>query len=189
MHTPPGRTLFAGIFALFFMALCFSGPVYGQAKDGIGNFDIEKVRRAVIDPGAPVGADSGAAATPAIKQEKANVGWLITRIGLYLAFIIGAIFLTIWAIKRLGLVGRSKIGGGSMDLLEALPLGQNRTIVLVRVTDRVYVLAQTPNQISVLDTLTGEKALELISSSKGVVSISQFKDVFNTFMGKMKKPA
>jgi flagellar biogenesis protein FliO len=75
-----------------------------------------------------------------------------------------------------------------MDILEALPLGQNRNVMLVRVADRVYLLAQTANQISVLDTLTGEKALELISSSKGIVSISQFKDVFNTFMGKMKKP-
>ena len=75
-----------------------------------------------------------------------------------------------------------------MDILEALPLGQNRNVLLVRVTDKVYLLAQTQNQITVLDTITGEKALELISSSKGVVSIMQFKDVFNNFMGKMKKP-
>jgi len=75
-----------------------------------------------------------------------------------------------------------------MDILEALPLGQNKSVLLVRVTDRVYLLAQTQNQIAVLETITGEKAIELISSSKGVVSIMQFKDVFNNFMGKMKKP-
>jgi flagellar biogenesis protein FliO len=74
-----------------------------------------------------------------------------------------------------------------MDTLEVLPLGPNRAIMLVRVMDRVYLLAQTQNSISVLDKVEGDKAVELIASSKGVVSISQFKDVFNSFMGKMKK--
>jgi flagellar biogenesis protein FliO len=91
-------------------------------------------------------------------------------------------------IKRLGLAGGSKIGGGSMDVLEALPVGQNRTIMLVRVRDIVYVLAQTQHQITLLDKVEGDRALEVISSSKGTVSISQFKDVFNDFMGRIKKP-
>jgi hypothetical protein len=49
------------------------------------------------------------------------------------------------------------------------------------------LLSQTQSRIDVLDKVEGEKAVELIASSKGVVSISQFKDVFNSFMGKMKK--
>jgi flagellar biosynthetic protein FliO len=187
VHNQTQKNHLSVVYLFFLITICFSNVAYAQPKDGIGNFDIEKVRRAVTDGNAPVSADSGAGAI-ATKQEKANVGWLIARICLYLAIIIGAIFFVTWAIKRLGLVGRSKIQGGSMDILEALPLGQNRNVMLVRVADRVYLLAQTANQISVLDTLTGEKALELISSSKGIVSISQFKDVFNTFMGKMKKP-
>ena len=133
-------------------------------------------------------ASASAPQTTATKTEKVNLGWLIVRLCFYFALIIGAILFVTWGIKRLGLAGRSKIRGGSMDVLEALPLGQNRNVLLVRVTDKVYLLAQTQNQITVLDTITGEKALELISSSKGVVSIMQFKDVFNNFMGKMKKP-
>jgi flagellar biosynthetic protein FliO len=183
------KNLLTNTFSFFFIALLFAGTVYAQPKEGIGNFDIEKVRRAVIDPNGPVAVDTAqASAASATKIEKVNLGWLILRLCFYFALIVGAIVFVTWGIKRLGLAGRSRIRGGSMDILEALPLGQNRNVLLVRVTDRVYLLAQTQNQITVLDTITGEKAIELISSSKGVVSIMQFKDVFNNFMGKMKKP-
>jgi flagellar biosynthetic protein FliO len=191
------KILFIKFYLLFFFALLFAGTAFSQPKEGIGNFDIEKVRRAVIDPNGPAAVDTDRASaasasapqTSATKTEKVNLGWLIVRLCFYFALIIGAILFVTWGIKRLGLAGRSKIRGGSMDVLEALPLGQNRNVLLVRVTDKVYLLAQTQNQITVLDTITGEKALELISSSKGVVSIMQFKDVFNNFMGKMKKPS
>jgi flagellar biosynthetic protein FliO len=190
------KNLLTNAFSFIFIALLFAGTAYAQPKEGIGNFDIEKVRRAVIDPNGPAAVDTDRASaasasapqTTATKTEKVNLGWLIVRLCFYFALIIGAILFVTWGIKRLGLAGRSKIRGGSMDVLEALPLGQNRNVLLVRVTDKVYLLAQTQNQITVLDTITGEKALELISSSKGVVSIMQFKDVFNNFMGKMKKP-
>jgi flagellar biosynthetic protein FliO len=191
------KNLLTNTFSFLFIALLFAGTGFSQPKEGIGNFDIEKVRRAVIDPNGPAAVDTDRASaasasapqTSATKTEKVNLGWLIVRLCFYFALIIGAILFVTWGIKRLGLAGRSKIRGGSMDILEALPLGQNRNVLLVRVTDKVYLLAQTQNQITVLDTITGEKALELISSSKGVVSIMQFKDVFNNFMGKMKKPS
>jgi flagellar biosynthetic protein FliO len=191
------KNLLTNTFSFLFIALLFAGTAFSQPKEGIGNFDIEKVRRAVIDPNGPAAIDTDRASaasasapqTTATKTEKVNLGWLIVRLCFYFALIIGAILFVTWGIKRLGLAGRSKIRGGSMDILEALPLGQNRNVLLVRVTDKVYLLAQTQNQITVLDTITGEKAIELISSSKGVVSIMQFKDVFNNFMGKMKKPS
>jgi flagellar biosynthetic protein FliO len=183
--------------------LCFSSCIFitisvvftatavsGQARSSIGTFDIEKVRKAASGPAAPLGVDtlagpSAGAAQPAKKSE--GLGWVAVRVILYLALIAAAIFMVIWAIKRVGLAGRSKIGGGSMDMLEALPVGQNKAIMLVRVRDSVYVLAQTPQNITLLDKLEGDRAVELITSAKGV-SISQFKDVFNTFMGKMKAP-
>ena len=196
MQNQTQKNLLTNTFSFLFIALLFAGTGFSQPKEGIGNFDIEKVRRAVIDPNGPAAVDTDRASaasasapqTTATKTEKVNLGWLIARLCFYFALIIGAILFVTWGIKRLGLAGRSKIRGGSMDVLEALPLGQNRNVLLVRVTDKVYLLAQTQNQITVLDTITGEKALELISSSKGVVSIMQFKDVFNNFMGKMKKP-
>jgi flagellar biosynthetic protein FliO len=108
------------------------------------------------------------------------------RIALYLAITAGATFVIVWGIKRLGLAGRSKLRGGSMDVLEAVALGQNKSLALVRVVDKVYLIGQTQTQITLLDTMEGTKAIELIASSKGGVSIGQFKDVFNSFMDRFK---
>jgi flagellar biosynthetic protein FliO len=174
----------AGIFCTVISV----GPCLGQSKAETGTFDIEKVRAAVsneqsaLSPDSPKPASAGAS----VKTTE-NLGIVVLRIALYLAITIGMIFLVIWGIKRIGLAGRSKIGGGSMDVLEALPLGQNRSIVLVRVVDKVYLLGQTAQQINVLETIEGQKALEIISSTKGVVSMAQFKEVFNNFVGRFKK--
>jgi flagellar biogenesis protein FliO len=74
-----------------------------------------------------------------------------------------------------------------MDILETLPLGQNRSLVMVRVMDSILLLSQTPQTIVLLEKIEGAKAIELISLTKGGTSIVQFKDFFNTFIGKMKK--
>jgi flagellar biosynthetic protein FliO len=177
--------------AVIFFLFAASSIGYALADNTIGTFDIEKVRKAASESGYSLGEDSaaGAASVESSSARKSDgIGWVAIRLSLYLALIVGAIFVVIWVIKRLGLAGGSKIGGGSMDVLEALPVGQNRTIMLVRVRDIVYVLAQTQHQITLLDKVEGDRALEVISSSKGAVSISQFKDVFNDFMGRIKKP-
>jgi flagellar biosynthetic protein FliO len=173
-------------FCLLLVSSSFSQP-----RQDIGSFDINKVARDVAGQETTLAAaDTGRAAAQVnafAGKTKENWTLVILRIGLYLFFTIAAIFLVIWGIKRIGLAGKSKIGGGSMDVLEALPLGQNRNIVLVRVVDKVYLIGQTQNSITVLETIEGQKALELISTTKGVVSMAQFKDVFNNFMGKFRK--
>lgn len=172
-------------FCLILVSSSFSQP-----RQDIGSFDINKVARDVAGQETTLTTDTGRAASqanPLPGRTRENWTLVILRIGLYLFFTIAAIFLVIWGIKRIGLAGKSKIGGGSMDVLEALPLGQNRNIVLVRVVDKVYLIGQTQNSITVLETIEGQKALELISTTKGVVSMAQFKDVFNNFMGKFRK--
>ena len=180
------------LYAIIVLLLVTATTGIGQSHSAIGTFDIEKVRKAASGSDGALDSDTGVnagrAATSSIGRSD-GMGWIAARIGLYLALIVGAIFLVVWLLKRCGLAGgSSKIGGGSMDLLEALAIGPNRAILLVRVKDAVFVLAQTQNQITLLDKVEGNRALELISSSKGVVSISQFKDAFNGFMGKIKKP-
>jgi flagellar biosynthetic protein FliO len=183
----------ASTFVLLSFVFLSTHNTFAQSRPDIGTFDINKVAQNVEGRGNAPASDTGASAASAPKVDritgKTNENWTLVslRIGLYLILTITAIFLVIWGIKRIGLAGRSKIGGGSMDVLEALPLGQNRAIVLVRVVDKVYLIGQTQNQISVLETIEGQKALELISTTKGVVSMAQFKDVFNNFMGKFKK--
>jgi flagellar biosynthetic protein FliO len=173
------------LYAVIALLLIASSTGFGQTNRNIGAFDIEKVRKAVSGSAGTAEKDS-ATSLPIRKSD--GMGWVTVRIVLYLTIIAGAIVGVLWVMKRLGLAGRSKIGGGSMDVMEALPIGQHKSILMVRVRDVVYVLAQTQQQIALLDKVEGDRALELISSSKGAVSISQFKDVFNGFMEKIKKP-
>ncbi len=113
---------------------------------------------------------------------------VILRIIGYLAIIIALIFGVAWFIKKTGLAGASKIGGGaSMDILEVVGFGQNRNAMLIRVMDCVYLLGQTPGSIVLLDKIEGQNAIDIIASSKEGTSIVQFKDAFNSFMGKIKK--
>jgi flagellar biogenesis protein FliO len=74
-----------------------------------------------------------------------------------------------------------------MDLLEVLPLAQNRNISMVRIQDSVYILGVQQSSMILIEKIEGQKAIELISSSKGGSSVMQFKDALNTFVGKFKK--
>ncbi len=174
--------------SLVISVVCISLAYSQQRKTG--DFDISKVQQAVktgmADSISDVETGSGESVTR--RGASGDNYMLVTfRIIGYLVFLILVIVLVIWFIKRLGLSGTSKIGGGSMDLLEALPVGQNRSIMLVRVMDAVYVLAQTAQNVTLLEKIEGDRAVELIATTKGGTSIMQFKDVFNNFIGKIKK--
>jgi flagellar biosynthetic protein FliO len=133
---------------------------------------------------------SRAATVKALRKPQETLGVVVLKITVALGIVIFLLFGVTWAAKRFGLAGGSKIGGGgSMDLLEVLPLGQNRNILLVRVMDKVYLIGQTADSIVNLEVFEGEKALEIVSASKGGSTMMQFKDVFNNFMGRTKKSA
>jgi flagellar biosynthetic protein FliO len=179
------KLLMLVLLSISIVAISFSAQAQPQGGNGTGSFDIEKVRRAVSEQ--PMNVDTTTAKASSAGPEKENIGFLVLRIAFYLLIVIAVILLISWMIRKTGLAGRSKIGGvGSMDILEVLPLGANRSVMLVRVTDRVYLLSQTQNSINVLDKIEGDKAVELIATTKSGVSISQFKDVFNSFMEKIK---
>jgi flagellar biosynthetic protein FliO len=159
-----------------------------QRTTDIGSFDISKVQQALSETTAKTVTDSvHPQHAAAAKKESNHLGWVIARISFYLAIIIVVIMALSWGIKRFGLAGKSKASGGTMDIIESLPLGQNRNIMLVRMSDKVYVIGQTPGRLSLIDTIEGEKAVELIASNKGGVTLTKFKDVFNSFIGKNKK--
>jgi flagellar biosynthetic protein FliO len=174
------------LYAITFFLLLAGSALPGGEHPAIGSFDIEKVRQAASGQDGGSDYDTGKAAVKAGKPE--NMGLIVVRIGAYLMLITAAIVLVAWLMKRFGLVGRSKISGGSMDLLEVLPIGPNRSILMVRIKDAVVVLGQTQQHIMLIDKLEGDRAVELIASSKGGLSVTQFKDVFDGFMGKIRKP-
>lgn len=180
-------------YAVFcFMLLVPLLSVLTAAPDSSGadGFDISEVRRAIgqntFGPGASDTLPGGVVGRQAAAEEESFVLIVLRIIG-YLALVLVLIFLIAWGVRKAGLAGGSKMGGGSMDVLEALPLGQNRALLLVRVTDRVYLLGQSQSRIDMLETYESDKALEIISSTKGGVSMTQFKDVFGSFMGKLRK--
>lgn len=152
----------------------------------VGSFNIAKVRAAVVD--LPDSASTATSSTTIIKKEE-SVGLLIIRITLYLGMVILLIFGIGWLVRKTGL-NSARGGSGAMDIIETLPIGQNRMIIMVRVMDEIFLLSQTAATINLLDKIGGQKALDIIAISKdGGGSIVQFKDAFNSFMGKMKKPS
>jgi len=123
-----------------------------------------------------------------IRKQTGSLTWTILKVTLYLVIVVIAIVGVAWLFKKGGIAGSSKVGGGgAMEIVEALGTGRERAVLLVRVVDTIYVLGQTANSISVIDKFEGQKALEVISQTRGGVSIAKFKDVFSQFMEKFKK--
>lgn len=174
--------------------LLISGPIgfhiagaQDQEEQSIGKFDINKVRELSADPKA-TSPQTGEIDTGKTKKETTNIVLTTLRIIGSLALIIALIFGVSWLIRKSGLSGTSRIGGGgSMDTLEVLPLGQHRNIVLFRVMDTVYLCSQTPSAIALLDKIEGQRATDLLTSSKGPSNVVKFKDAFNQFVSRIKK--
>lgn len=174
--------IFFATIACFFISDSFA------QKGKTGDFDIKKVQQAVIqNVRDSVNIETNNASADNNRAIGNNYMFIILRIIGYLVLLTVIIILVVWLLKRFGITGSSRIGGGTMDLLESLPVGQSRSIVLVRVMDSVLVLSQTAQSITLLEKIEGDKAVELIASTKGGTSIVQFKDVFNSFIGKIKK--
>jgi flagellar biosynthetic protein FliO len=167
-------------------AACSSLSAQQPAADSNAGFDIREVQRAVAENERGLLDESGMSREAgAIEAESI---WVITiRIVAYLALVLGLLWGGIWLFKRLTGKAATRPGGGSMDVLEILPIGQGRSIALVRILDAVLVLAQSAQTVALLEKIEGEKALELIASTRDGTSIVQFKELFNTFIGRMKK--
>ena len=157
----------------------FIAGTIGAGNEDIGGFDIEKVRNAAMHDDTLGNAQSPAA-------ERENLTAVVIRITLYLGVVILLIIGITWIFRRNG-QGVPGGTGGAMDIIETLPTGQNRMILMVRVMDEIYMLSQTASNITMIDKIGGQKALDIIASSKSGGTIINFKDAFNNFMGKIKK--
>jgi len=165
-------------------------PLYAQDDGGgIGNFDIDKVyENAVGDEDEDSALGGAGSASNAYPRGRENYALVLLRIIGYLVVVTVIILAAAWGARKLGVAGVSKVGGGNnMDTIEAIYFGQNRGAVLIRVADTVYLLGHTPENVVLLEKIEGEKAVELIASSKGGSTVMSFKDAFNNFMGKMKR--
>ena len=177
------------ILTISFMTFMVTSNIMAQQDTSkTGNFDIKKVQQAVKgDLADSLSVVTDDAEADRVRPLGDNYMFIVFRIIGYLILLTLFIILVVWLLKRFGITGSSRIGSGTMDLLESLPVGQNRSIILVRVMDTILVLSQTAQNITLLEKIEGDKAIELIASTKGGTSIVHFKDVFNNFIGKMKK--
>ncbi|MCU0610082.1 MAG: flagellar biosynthetic protein FliO [Chitinispirillaceae bacterium] len=173
-------------FAAVFIAIFSAGA---QDKRDIGGFDIDKVREFSSKQETAPPAISAESEKSAVRKAPQNYTLVILRIIGSLGIIIALILGLLWLLKKAGLAGTARRGGGggSMDVLEAVSLGPNRNVVLVRVRDMVYVCGSTVSSVTLLDKLDGAKATELLASEKGPSTVVQFKDAFNQFLSKVKK--
>jgi flagellar biogenesis protein FliO len=174
---------------LFLSLLLLFSVCYAQNQQSeTGNFDFKKLQDAISNQSdTQLSQNSSLSQKTKKDKESESYVWVVFRITLYLAIVIGVIFLVAWIVRKAG-IGNSRIGGaGNMDILEVLQTGQNRNTMLIRVMDAVYLIGQTQNSIVLLEKIEGQKAIDLIASSKGGGTVMQFKEVFNNFMGKMKK--
>ncbi|GBU23140.1 hypothetical protein R80B4_03056 [Fibrobacteres bacterium R8-0-B4] len=174
--------------------LLISIAAYAQdgKSGGIGSFDIDKVYddavSGVDDDSAVSQGGAGGTQSDAYSRRPENYALVLLRIIGYLVVVTVIILAAAWGARKLGVAGVSKVGGGNnMDTIEAIYFGQNRGAVLIRVADVVYLLGHTPENVVLLEKIEGEKAVELIASSKGGSTVMTFKDAFNNFMGKMKR--
>ena len=157
---------------------------------GIGSFSIEKVRLFSSDSRVSAADSTSVASVRGSDKTATNYTIIIFRIIGTLALIIGLIYLVMWLMRKAGLAsGSTRVGGGggSMDVLEILPLGQNRNAVLFRVMDTVYLCGQTPSHIALIDKFEGQRAAELLTSNKGPSTVVHFKEAVNNFIARMKK--
>lgn len=176
------KILFVAAVMVFITGSNTSGEDAGSSGAGTG-FDITILHNE-LQNSSMVEGDSGVVR----ENEKENPIAILIRILLYLVLVIVLISGIAWLFKRIGLQGTIKNNGpGSMDLLEVLPISQNRTITIIRILDAVYILGQSQGAMVLIDKVEGQKALELISTSKGGTAVTQFKDAINSFMDKFKK--
>lgn len=175
------------VFLLVSGAMSFQLAIAQDPEKSIGKFDINKVRELSADPKA-TSPQTDEIGTGKIKKETTNIVFTTLRIIGSLALIIALIFGVSWLIRKSGISGSSRIGGGgSMDMVEVLPLGQHRNVVLFRVMDTVYLCSQTPSAITLLDKIEGQRATDILTSGKGSSNVVKFKDAFNQFVSRIKK--
>jgi flagellar biosynthetic protein FliO len=160
-----------------------------ETEQKVGKFSIEKVKALANDPSVTAVVQDNDADQKNNGNPATSYTLIIFRIFGSLVVIIALIYLVSWLIRKSGLGGgTSRIGGGgSMDVLEVLPLGQNRHAVLLRVMDTVYLCGHTQSNISLIDKIEGQRAIEIMTAGKGASTVVPFKEAFNQFMTKIKR--
>lgn len=95
--------------------------------------------------------DSLRAQIPSGMGDVDPLGMLVQTV-IYLALVAVVLYVGLrWGLPRL--LGKRMVGKGSLELVEQLPLGGNRSVCVVRVEGRKYLLGVTDHGIRTLDLI------------------------------------
>ncbi len=91
--------------------------------------------------------------------------------------------------KSLGNGIGMKQGGTCMQMLDRLPLGQDKAVAVIRLGDRYYLIGIASSQITLLAELSEEEVPKetVVSSSFGGEGYENFKSILKKYTNKHKK--
>lgn len=95
-------------------------------------------------------------AIPETPVEEINFGTLIVKMIFFLGLVVALIYLVLKKMLPFLLHGAS-FRGRSIKVLERLPLDQRRSLLIVEIQERIYLIGSAEGQINVLMELDREK--------------------------------
>lgn len=133
-------------------------------------------------PAICAGAGDGSASGVPGMAEFDLIGRTFTVI-IALVIVIGLLIFTLWLFRRI--LGMNRFPGipqGAVSILEIRHIDPKRAITLVRVMDRVLIVAWTDNGVALLGELTPDETSQLDSGSAPVPS--GFSDILSRLVRK-----
>ena len=113
-------------------------------------------------------------------------GWMI-KMGLFLGLIIGLIYVSLYLLKRYVYRPISNNSGGVFQILESTSIAPKKSLLLVKVLDRLLVLGVSESQINALAEIEEASVRELVSKLK--TNATHSGDNFQTYLGNFLKRA
>lgn len=88
-----------------------------------------------------------------VTLDKLSLPWVLGRMAMSLGVVFGLMWAALWAAKRYLPQGTKNPRGGMIEVLSTRPLGQRRSLMLVRTQGKTLLLGVTPGAIQTLAEL------------------------------------
>jgi flagellar biosynthetic protein FliO len=130
-------------------------------------------------PLAPRG--SGADGAASIKRSAPTPGGSITTVVSSLAIVLGLLFGVMWLMKRTGPAGSQPLPSDVLQVLGRAMLSPRQQMQLVRIGDRLVLIANTPTGVQTLTEITDRAEVERLAAAceaaRGSSSTATFRQV------------
>jgi flagellar biosynthetic protein FliO len=128
-----------------------ASAVYADDARGATDADIARMGGTEATRGTSASAD------PALTTGAPGLGATVVRVFIALGVVFGLMTAILWAAKRwLPRSMQTQLRGGAIDILATRPLGQRRSLVLVKAREKTLLLGITPQAIQCLAELEDE---------------------------------